>query len=132
MKGKPVIITDISTSFVKSGIIKLCSEGIMKVMPDHTFRGKNLITRTSYIIIINSLIEYLQKNGYIIKYTPNSSPKQPSDITPVHKYFNIISFLSNAGIIKLDEGDKFNGTRTVKRSELLYSLRKIVKDLEKR
>lgn len=127
---KPVIITDIRSSFVKDIIIKLCTSGIMKALPDHTFRKNQKITRTSLIITLNSLLEYLQKKNYVINFTPSENDITPEDISPRHKYYKIIKFLLNSKIIKLDDGDIFNGSREITPSELLLSLRKIIKGIE--
>ncbi len=127
-----VIITDIGASFVRNIIIKLCTAGIMKVRPDHTFRKNQKITRTSFVITLNSLLNYLQNNGYVINYTPSETEVVPDDITPLHKYYKIIRFLLNAKIIKLGKENKFNGSKEISPSEIIFSIRKIIKEIEKK
>ena len=65
-------------------------------------------------------------------FTPSEKENIPEDISPLHKYFKTIRFLLNAQIIKMDRGNRFNGSREITPSEVLFSIRKIIKELEKK
>lgn len=128
-ESAPVIITDIAGSFAKDYIIKLCTLNIMQTRPDHSFERFIDITRASFAVVINSLIEYLKKAGYFIHITPVDLVIEPADISPLHKHYNIIKFLINAQIMKLDSENNFNPILKISPNEALLSIRKILNSI---
>lgn len=130
-EGTPIILTDISGSFAKDHIIEVCSAGIMKSRPDHTFGRFPVITRSSYAVVLNSLIKYLEKKGMTLKLTPLSEDIEPLDMSPLFKNYKSIKFLIRSQILKTDENSKFNPTSNISPSDILISLRKIIKSIEK-
>ncbi|MEN8152625.1 MAG: hypothetical protein ABFR75_01260 [Acidobacteriota bacterium] len=130
-EGTPKILTDIGGSFAKGYIIKVCSTGIMKSRPDHTFGRFPVITRSSYAVILNSLIKFLEKKGMTLKFTPLSVDIEPVDMTPLFKNYKSIKFLIKSQILKTGENGEFNPTGYISPSDILISLRKIIKSIEK-
>jgi Tfp pilus assembly protein PilF len=128
-----IIITDIGGSFAKEHIIKVCTLGIMKVRPDHSFDRFSTINRASFAVVINGLLKYLRdKEGYSFKFTPSDEIFDPRDISSLHKNYETIKFLVNSQVIKLDEENKFNPTVKVAPSDVLISIRRILNSIEKR
>ncbi len=131
-EGQPVILTDIKGSFAKDYIIKVCSVGIIKSNPDHSFGRFKLITRSFYTKVLSVLLDYLQnKRRLELKFTPSSKELIPSDISPLHRNYNDIKFLIRAQILKLDENNAFNPTEFISPSDVLLSFRKIIKSIRK-
>jgi len=127
----PIIITDIGGSFAKEQIIKVCTLGIMKIRPDHSFDRFPTIDRATFAVVVNGLLKYLRdEQRYSLKFTPSEEIIEPRDISPLHKNYKIIKFLVNAQIIKLDDEDKFNPTAKVTPSDVLISIRKILNSIE--
>jgi len=128
----PLIITDITGSYAKDYIIKLCTLNIMKLRPDHSFgRFKNIkITRGDFAVVIHSLIIYLENSGLDIKFTPDENIVEPSDISPLHKNYKIIKFLINSQIMRLDAENKFNSTLNISPAEAFTSIKKILNSIE--
>lgn len=128
----PVIITDISGSFAKEYIIKVCTLEIMTLRPDHSFDRFPRIDRAQFAVVINALIKYLEKSNhglYTLSFTPQEETLEPHDISSLHKYYEIIKFLVNAGIIKLDENKNFNPTQPVSPSVVLDTIKKILNSI---
>ncbi len=131
-EGQPVILTDIKGSFAKDYIIKICSSGIMKSNPDHSFGRFIRISKAKYSNIIMALLKFLkEKSGVQVKFTPTSEEIEPTDISPLHKNYNKIKFLVRSQILKLDNENRFNPTEDITPSEVLMSLRKIIKNIER-
>ncbi len=129
----PIIITDIGGSFAKEHIIKVCTLGIMKVRPDHSFDRFSTINRASFAVVINGLLKYLRdKQGYSFKFIPSDEMSEPRDISSLHKNYETIKFLVNSQVIKLDEENKFNPIVKVTPSEVLISIRKILNSIEEK
>lgn len=126
----PVIITDISGSFARSEIIQLCSLRIMDFRPDHRFERFTEINRSAFAVIVNSLIDYLKKAGYQINISLPENPLDPVDISPVHKYYSIIKFVTRAQILKLDSESRFNPMDKVSPPEGLAAIRRILNHIE--
>lgn len=128
----PLIITDITGSYAKDYIIKLCTLNIMKLRPDHSFgRFKNIkITRGDFAVVIHSLIMYLENSGLHIKFTPYENIVEPPDISPLHKSYKIIKFLINSQIMRLDAENKFNPTLNISPAEAFTSIKKILNSIE--
>ena len=123
----PVIITDIGNSFAKEHIIKIATLQIMEVRPDHSFDRFRTINRTDFAVVINRLVNYLrEERGLTINFPPPEHAVEPIDISPVHKYYNVINFLLNSQLIKSDDENKFNPTAGVTPAEVLISIRKIL------
>lgn len=126
-----VIITDIGNSFARDQIIKVCTLGIMKVRPDHSFDRLPIIDRAAFAVIINNLVKYLEEEkGYTIKLAPTEDVVEPADISPEHKNYEIIRFMVHAQVIKLDQENKFNPTLKVTTSEVLGTIRKLLNSIE--
>jgi tetratricopeptide (TPR) repeat protein len=130
LETTPVIVTDIGGSFAKEYIIKLCTLNIMKIRPDHSFKRFVDMTRASFAVVMNSLLFYLKKAGYFIHITPVDQGIEPSDISPLHKHYNIIKFLVNSQIMKLDSENRFNPIMKVSPNEALVSIRKILNSID--
>ena len=131
----PVIITDIGGSFAKEYIIKVCTLKIMDLRPDHSFDRFPEINRAAFAVVINALIKYLEKSetgAYAIQFTPVEELIEPIDISPLHKNYEIIKFLLNARIMKLDDNRKFNPTATISPTEVVGSLKKILNSIRER
>lgn len=131
-EGQPVILTDIKNSFAKNHIIKVCSSGIIKSNPDHSFNRFRIITRAFYSTVIKSLLDFLmEKSGVEIEFTPAETDLEPSDMSPLHRNYKNIKFLIRSQILKLDDMNNFNPTRTITPSDVMISLRKIIKSIQK-
>jgi tetratricopeptide (TPR) repeat protein len=128
----PVIITDIGGSFAKEYIIKVCTLRIMRLRPDHSFERFTTVNRAVFAVVIDGLLKYLEKyktGAYSLQFTPLDEVTEPADISPLHKDYEIIKFLVNSGIIKLDAGSNFNPTRSISPSEALVAIRKILNSI---
>jgi len=131
-EGQPVILTDIKGSFAKNHIIKVCSSGIIKSNPDHSFDRFKIITRAFYSTVIKSLLDFLmEKSGVELKFTPAESEFEPADISPLHRHYRNIKFLVKSQILKLDDMNNFNPTSHISPSNVMISLRKIIKSIQK-
>ena len=131
-EGQPVILTDIKSSFAKNHIIKVCTTGIIKGNPDHSFDRFKIITKAFYSTVIKSLLDFLmEKGGAEIEFTPASKELEPSDISPLHRNYQNIKFLIKSQIFKLDEMNNFNPTKQITPAEVMISLRKIIKSIQK-
>jgi tetratricopeptide (TPR) repeat protein len=131
----PVIITDIGGSFAKEYIIKICTLDIMKLRPDHSFGRFPKINRGQVAVVIDALIKYLEKSesgAYTIQFTPLEEVIEPADISPLHKNYNIIKFLVNSKIMKLDEENMFNPMLTISPAHVLEALKKILNSIRER
>jgi tetratricopeptide (TPR) repeat protein len=127
----PIIITDIGNSFARDQIIKICTLGIMKIRPDHSFDRLLVIDRAAFAVIINNLVKYLEEEkGYSIKLTPAEETIEPTDISPMHKDYGIIRFMANAQMIKLDNEKRFNPTLKVTTAEVLGTIKKLLNSIE--
>lgn len=128
----PVIITDIGGSFAKEYIIKVCTLKIMNLRPDHSFDRFSQINRAALAVAINALLKYLEKNAlgaYDMQFHPLEEVIEPADISPLHKDYEIIKFLVNSGIMKLDVQNRFNPTRDVSPFEVLETIKKILTNI---
>ena len=121
----PRIITDIGSSFAKEHIIRICSLGIMNLGANHRFNRFANVTRAEFAVIFASLLDYLEKRGTNVEYTPLSQTVEPLDVSPLHKYYKIIKMLLNAQIMNLDKENKFNPTQFPPPTEILNSIKKI-------
>ena len=130
-KRPAIIITGIGSSFARDQIIKICTLGIMKVRPDHSFDRLLVIDRASFALIINNLVKYLEEEkGYSIKLTLAEEEVEPADISSMHKDYEIIRFLVNAQMIKLDKDNNFNPMHKITTTEVLGTIRKLVNNIE--
>lgn len=131
-EGQPVILTDIKGSFAQEHIIKVCSSGIIKGNPDHSFDRYKLITRAYYSTVIRSLLDFLTgKAGVEINFTPASSELEPADISPLHRQYSNIKYLLKSQIMKLDGLGNFNPTSEISPADVMISLRKVIKSIRK-
>ncbi len=129
-EGQPVILTDIKGSFAKDHIIKVCSSGIIKGSPNHRFNRFKLITRAFFSTVATSLLKYLkEKSGLELYFTPLVNKPEPTDISPLHKDYKKIMFLLNSQILYLDDEGNFNPTEQISPSDVMISLRKILKSI---
>ena len=132
-KRPPVIITDISGSFAKDYIIRVCTLNIMTLMPDHSFDRYGQINRAALAVVLNSLLKYLESaalGSYDMEFHPLDQPVEPLDISPLHKDYDTIKFLVNAEIMKLDQENRFNPTRLVSPAEVLEAIKKILNSIQ--
>lgn len=130
--GQPVILIDIKNSFAKEHIIKVCSSGIIKGSPNHSFNRFKLITRSFYASVISALLDFFQeKSNLTMKFTPYPEELEPSDISTLHRNYKNITFLLKSQILKLDTMNNFNPTELISPSEVMISLRKIIKSIQK-
>jgi Tfp pilus assembly protein PilF len=132
LDSTPVIITDIAGSFARDEIIQLCTLNIMDFRPDHRFERFTDISRSALAVILNSIIGYLRGTGFQVKTTPRDELLEPEDISPQYKYYSVIKFVVNAGIMKLDSENRFNPTEKVSPAEGLAAIRNILNHIEKR
>jgi Tfp pilus assembly protein PilF len=130
--GTPVIITDIGGSFAKEYIIGVCTLKIMRLRPDHSFDRFTTVNRAAFAVVVDALLKYLQQTrtgDYAIRFTPLEETVEPLDISPLHKDYEIIKFLVNASILKLDEENNFNPTHNISPPEVLVAIKKILNSL---
>lgn len=134
IRGVPKIITDIANSYARDYIIKVCTLGIMNLRPDHSFgigdRSGFDVNRARFAVVMHSLIKFLEREGYMLKFTPLEEVLEPADISPLHKNYNIIKFMVNAQVLKLDESRNFNPTYDISPSEAVMALKKILRSVE--
>jgi hypothetical protein len=102
----------------------------MDVRPDHRFQRHTDIDKSSLAVILYTLTRYLEKQDYSVKINPLDEAIEPADISPLHKYYEIIKFVVNAQFMKLDSENRFNPTDKVSPSEALISIRKLLNSIE--
>jgi tetratricopeptide (TPR) repeat protein len=129
MEQAPEIITDIDGSFARDYIIKACTIGIMGARPDHTFDRFSIPDRATFAVILKALIDYLEKKGHTLHFTPLASAEESVDLSPLHKNYEIIKFMVNAQILPLDSERIFNPTRAVSPNDVIYALKKILNSI---
>ena len=129
MERAPVIVTDIDGSFARDYIIKVCTSGIMGARPDHSFDRFATPDRATFAVIINSLIQYLRKNGRQLQFTPLANAASGADLSPLHKNYELITFLVNSQILPLDAENNFNPTQAVSPADVIYALKKILNSI---
>jgi len=125
METAPAIITDIDGSFAREYIIKVCTNGIMYARPDHSFDRFSTPDRATFGVILNSLIQYLKKNGRSLQFSPQPAAAPAADLSPLHKNYELLKFLVNAQVLPLDAENNFNPTRSVTPADVIYALKKI-------
>jgi len=131
-EGQPVILTDIKGSFAKNYIIDVCSAGIIKGSPNHRFNRYKLITRASFSTVVTSLLEFLKNKSRVeLNFTPSVNEPEPTDISSLHRDYRKIIFLLNSKILSLDNNNNFNPTKHISPSDVMMSLRKIIKSIQK-
>ncbi len=130
LDSTPIIITDISGSFARDYIIRLCTLKIMEIRPDHRFQRFTDISRSAFAVVLYTLSLYLENEGYSIKINPLDEVIEPEDISPLHKYYAIIKFVINAQLMKLNSENQFNPTEQVSPSEALVSIRKLLNSID--
>jgi len=108
MDQAPEIITDIDGSFAKEYIMRTCTSGIMDARPDHTFDRFSIPDRATFAVILKALIDYLEKNGHTLHFTPLAIMVESIDLSPLHKNYEIIKYIVNAQILPLDSERIFN------------------------
>jgi tetratricopeptide (TPR) repeat protein len=131
----PVIVTDISGSFAKEQIIRVCTLNIMQLRPDHSFSRFDKINRASFAVIFYALIQYLEQSGtgvYDIRFTPVEQSVEPADISPLHKHYTLIKFLVNAQIVELDEENNFKPTELMTPPKVLKAIKKILNSIKEK
>lgn len=126
----PVIIRDISGSYAKEYIIRICTLGIMDVRPDYSFDRFSDVKRADFAVVLDSLLKHLQRSGLTVKITPLEEVVEPADISPLHKYYRVIKFLVNTRIMQLDPENRFNSTDTLSPSEVIAAIKKILYNIE--
>jgi tetratricopeptide (TPR) repeat protein len=129
MDAAPVIITDIDGSFARDYIIKACTSGIMNVRPDHTFDRFSIPDRATFAVTLKALMDYLEKRGHVLHFTPLALAVESVDLSPLHKNYEIIRFMVNAQILPLDPERLFNPTRPVSPNDVIYALKKILNSI---
>lgn len=127
---QPVIITDISGSFAMKQIISVCTLGIMKVRPDHSFDRFSVIDRAAFAVVISRLLDYLKDRGYRVEFAPPDEFIEPGDVSQLHKDYGIIKLMVNSDLVKLDDEGRFNPTAKVTPAEVLLSIRRIINTIE--
>jgi tetratricopeptide (TPR) repeat protein len=130
MDQAPEIITDIDGSFARDYIIKTCTSSIMSARPDHTFDRFSIPDRATFAVILQALINYLEKKGHSLHFTPQAAAAESVDISPLHKNYEIIKFMVNAQILPLDSERTFNPTRPVSPADVIYALKKILNSIK--
>jgi tetratricopeptide (TPR) repeat protein len=128
--GLPAIISDISDSFAQEYIIKICSNKIMCLNPDHSFILFKKVTRGEFSKIIKSLLDYLERSGSTLSLFSNRRLEKPVDIPSHHYTYSTILQIINLGIMELDEEGRFNPTFLITPSDAMISLKKILNGLE--
>ena len=127
LEGTPEIITDIDTSFARNDIMKLCTIGIMKSRPDHTFDRYGQPDRAAFSVVLETLIAYLEKKGLQFNFPPlETAAADPADISPIHQNSAVIKFLIRSQIMKPDDQGNFNPTGLLSPSAAVTALQKIL------
>jgi tetratricopeptide (TPR) repeat protein len=129
MDTAPVIITDIDGSFAREYIITVCTSGIMSARPDHSFDRFSVPDRATFAVILQALINYLEKKGLTLHFTTMEKASESVDLSPLHKNYEIIRFMINAQILPLDSEQIFNPTRPVSPTDVIYALKKILNSI---
>jgi tetratricopeptide (TPR) repeat protein len=125
-----IIITDIDESFARDHILRVCANGIMKIRPDNTFDRFSIISRADFAVILKNLIDFLEKRGETLHYTPIDKLLDPMDVSPLHKDYQAIRFLVNVGVMKLDDFQQFSPTMPISPAEADASFKKIAISLK--
>lgn len=126
LSGTPEILTDIDGSFAKEAIIRVCSAGIMRPRPDHTFDRFGQPDRSLFVDVLTAILDYLDKQGKQVLFTPPAQVVEPVDIPVENRQARSISFLVNAGILTLDDQKRFQPSLPLHSTEVVQALRKIM------
>ncbi|MCU0276010.1 MAG: tetratricopeptide repeat protein, partial [Acidobacteria bacterium] len=121
MPGPPEIITDIDGSFAREQIIKTVTSGILRARPDHTFQRFAAPDRAAFAVTLHALIEYLKGRGRAPRFTPLAEAPLISDLSPLHKNYDAITFLIRSQVLALDGQGNFNPTQPLSPTEVIFA-----------
>lgn len=130
MPASPVIVSDIPDSSSREYVIKVCSTGIMKLAPDHSFDLHEKVSRADFSNVLQRLIRYLESKGFRVNLTARQELVIPKDIPRKHQSFSTILMLINLGIMELDEEGRFHPAYPVKPDQALSAIKRIRYELE--
>jgi tetratricopeptide (TPR) repeat protein len=126
--GQPRIITDISTSWASTFILKMTSLEILEVYPNHTFQPRKTVTRAEMAQILYRLIQALKKKGYSFIQQIPPSRIQIQDVAPDNFYFMSIITLLSYDIMTLSTDKRFrpdtavSGRESIKYLDIILAL----------
>ncbi len=103
LPDEPLIIRDISNSYAMQEIIAICANGIMDVRPDHSFSGKTLLDRISFIDILYRLKNHFLDIGKEVALS-SSEDTLPFEIDTNHRYYKEVLFVVRNKLIEFPDG----------------------------
>jgi len=127
--GKPEILTDINSSEFQQECIILASLKIIEARADHRFDIYGIPNRNSFVIIIKNLFDFLSLKGIKFNFLFDEMIPEPVDISPEHRYYDFIRLVVKAGILSLDEENKFQPSASLNGLEALTALKTIKSSL---
>ncbi len=130
MDRAPEILTDIDGSFAREQIIKTVTAGILRARPDHTFQRFLAPDRAVFAVTLHALIEYLRNKAHRLRFTPLSEPPLITDLSPLHKDYDVITFLIQSQVLALDARGGFTPTQPVSPADVIYALKRILNAVE--
>ena len=116
---KVVIISDITTHWSKSYIIKVVQHGIMSLPPDRFFRPREPITRGELAFVIDSLF---RKIGQPL---PQGGSLSFADVHPDNAYYDAIARVYSAGLMQAPSDTAFGTLDSVFGEEAIHIFEKI-------
>lgn len=114
-----VIISDITTHWAKSYIIKVVQHGIMSLPPDRFFRPKEPITRGELAFVIDSLFK---KIGQPL---PQGGSLSFADVHPDNAYHDAIARTYSAGLMPAPSEAAFGTLNSMFGEEAIHIFEKI-------
>ncbi len=106
-KKKPPIIVDIATHWAAHYIIEVTSIGLMDVYPNHTFQPEKTLTRGELAIILNNLIDFLERKGYKLYKQFSPDEIHLTDVAPDHFIYQPIIRVLSYQLMDLFPGLEF-------------------------
>ncbi len=116
---KVVIISDVTTHWAKSYIIKVVQYDIMSLPPDRFFRPNEPITRGEFAFVIDTLF---RKIGQPL---PQGNRLPFSDVHPDNAYYDAIARVYSAGLMQVPSDTVFGTLGSLSGEEAINTFEKI-------
>jgi tetratricopeptide (TPR) repeat protein len=114
-----VIISDITTHWAKTHIIKVVQHGIMSLPPDRFFRPNEAITRGEMAFVIDTLFRKLGQP------LPQGGQLAFSDVHPDNAYYDAIARVYSAGLMAAPTNTAFGTLDSLTGEEAIQIFEKI-------
>jgi hypothetical protein len=120
-----VVVTDVRSHWASTWILAVTRAGIMDAFANHTFQPSGVVRRSDLAVVMSRLLARIAAQDPVRGRSWQGARMRFADLAPTHLAYPAASMSVAAGVLTLEDDDRFHPSKVVTGAETMAAVSRI-------